>query len=123
MRILIVEDNIINQQIAEEIISSSGAITTIANNGKEAVDLLSASLPKVNFDIILMDLQMPVLDGFEATKMIRETLGLKDLPIIAMTAHTKDSEWGKCAMVGMSDYATKPINVDSLFETIKKWVH
>ncbi len=121
IRILIVEDNIINQQIADEILSSAGAKTTIAGNGQEAVDIMMSNLPDVKYDIILMDLQMPVMDGFEATKYIRNTLNLKNIPIIAMTAHTKDNEWDKCAAVGMSDYATKPINVDDLFETIQKW--
>ena len=119
VRILIVEDNPINQQIAEEILANAGAITTIANDGKEAVTLVAKGQ---TFDIILMDLQMPAMDGFEATKVIRQTLGKETTPVIAMTAHSKAEEWERCVAAGMNDYAAKPINVEDLFSTIRKWV-
>lgn len=119
IHILIVEDNPINQQIAEEILTNAGASVTIANDGKEAVTLMAGEHA---FDLVLMDLQMPVMDGFEATAIIRQDLGMDALPVIAMTAHSKTEEWERCAAAGMNDYAAKPINVDDLFSTIRRWV-
>jgi hemerythrin-like metal-binding protein len=117
-RILLAEDNFINQQIAQETLESEGLVVDIANNGKEAV----AMIAKIDFDAVLMDVQMPEMDGYEATRLIRETPQYSELPIIAMTAHAMKGDKEKCLAAGMNDYITKPIEVDRLFTTLKKWV-
>ena len=117
-RILLVEDNLINQQIAEEVLEDIGIMVEIANNGKEAVTMVA----KTNFDAILMDVQMPEMDGYEATSLIRENPQHKKLPIIAMTAHAMSGDKEKCLAAGMNDYVTKPIDVDKLFNVLGKWI-
>ncbi|HAI69001.1 MAG TPA: hypothetical protein DCM38_06130 [Gammaproteobacteria bacterium] len=117
-RILLVEDNSINQQVARETIEGEGLIVEIANNGKEAI----AMIAKSDFDAVLMDVQMPEMDGYEATRLIRENPQYSELPIIAMTAHAMSGDKEKCLAAGMNDYITKPIEVDRLFSTLKKWV-
>ncbi len=82
-RVLLAEDNEINQQVAEEILQQAGLVVSIANNGKEALEMVSAG----NYEVVLMDIQMPVMGGFEATQEMRKDERFKDLPIIAMTAH------------------------------------
>jgi PAS domain S-box-containing protein len=116
--VLLVEDNEINQQVAQELLGQAGLNVTIANNGREAVHLVS----KQSFAAILMDLQMPQMDGFEATQVIRESLGMKEIPIIAMTANAMAEDRDKCLAVGMNDHVPKPINPDQLFATLIKWV-
>ncbi len=116
-RILVVEDNEINQQIAQEILERAGARITVAENGKNALECLSASA----FDAVLMDVQMPVMDGFEATAAIRQTPAWKDLPVIAMTAHAMAGDREKGLAAGMSDYVTKPIDPELLVRTLAKW--
>ena len=115
--ILLVEDNPINQQVAQELLESAGLILKIAGNGQEAVDLVR----KENFDGVFMDLQMPVMDGFEATRTIREDLRKPDLPIIAMTANAMSGDRDRCLTAGMNDYVCKPIDPDELFNIIRKW--
>jgi len=117
-RILLVEDNSINQQVARETIEGERLIVEIANNGKEAI----AMIAKSDFDAVLMDVQMPEMDGYEATRLIRENPQYSELPIIAMTAHAMSGDKEKCLAAGMNDYITKPIEVDRLFSTLKKWV-
>ncbi len=117
-RILLAEDNIINQQVAQETIESEGLQVFIANNGKKAVSMLAEG----HFDAILMDIQMPEMDGYEATRLIRENAQYDALPIIAMTAHAMSGDKEKCLAAGMNDYITKPIEVEQLFATLKKWV-
>jgi len=117
-RVLLAEDNIINQQIAREIITNEGLIVEIVNNGKEAM----AMVAERNFDAVLMDIQMPEMDGFEATRLIRQQPQFEELPIIAMTAHAMSGDRDKCLAAGMSDYVTKPIDVEQLFSTLKKWI-
>lgn len=119
LRILLVEDNLINQQIAEDILSGFGASVHIASNGLEALDLLH--MDSAAYDVVLMDLYMPELDGIAATKRIRMDSRLAHLPIIAMTAQAKGPEWEACLQAGMNDIAVKPIDVPSLLATIKKW--
>jgi two-component system sensor histidine kinase/response regulator len=116
--VLLVEDNEINQQVAQELLSQAGLNVTIASNGREAVHLVS----KQSYAVILMDLQMPQMDGFEATQVIRESLGMKEIPIIAMTANAMAEDREKCLDVGMNDHVPKPIDPDQLFAALTKWV-
>ena len=121
-RILLVEDNLINQQIAEEILTSAGVSVRIASNGLEALALLNEMPRGDPYHMALMDLQMPELDGFAATRRIRLDERFKNLPIIAMTAHSMTTEWQQCRDVGMNDYITKPIDVPVLLGVISKWM-
>ena len=117
-RVLVVDDNAINQQIARELLHRAGLVVTVANNGREAVDLVT----KEHFDAVLMDLQMPVMDGFEATRAIREIPAFKDLPIIAMTANAMAGDREKCISVGMNEHVAKPIDPDLLFKALTAWI-
>ena len=117
-RILLAEDNAINQQVATEILKSQGLEVTVANNGKEAFEAAQRDF----FDAVLMDVQMPEMDGFEATAKIRAVPGLNKLPIIAMTAHALEGYREKCIAAGMDDYLTKPIDEKELFSALKRWL-
>jgi two-component system sensor histidine kinase/response regulator len=120
VRILLVEDNEINQQIATELLEGAGAQVRVAANGRLAVEALEqASEP---FQIVLMDLQMPEMDGHQATTKIRAQARWKDLPIIAMTAHATQEERQRCLEIGMNDHVTKPIEPAILFTTLAKYV-
>ncbi len=88
------------------------------NNGKEAVEAVAAR----DFDAVLMDIQMPVMDGYEATRVIRQDLGKTDLPILAMTAHAVSEERDKCFRIGMNDHIAKPINRNNLFVALSNWI-
>jgi len=116
IRILVAEDNPTNQEIALAILEGAGIVVEIANNGKKAVEALQRS----RFDAVLMDIQMPEMDGYEATKIIRKDSRLKSLPIIAMTAHAMKGDEEKCLEAGMDGYVSKPISQDRLFHTIWK---
>jgi CheY-like chemotaxis protein len=118
-RVLLVEDNEINQQVATEILSGAGMVVTVANNGQEAVTAVQSS----PFDAVLMDVQMPVLDGYAATGIIRSDVRFQDLPIIAMTAHAMTGDQDKSIAAGMNDHVTKPIDPDKLFATLAKWIN
>jgi len=116
VRILLAEDNLINQKIAEKMLKRLGyESTTIVNNGQEAVDIVQ----KENFDIIIMDVQMPVISGLEATKAIRD-LGV-NAPIIAMTANALKGDREICLEAGMNDYLGKPVKIDNLESVLIKW--
>ncbi|RNL64753.1 response regulator [Zhongshania marina] len=118
MRILLVEDNITNQQVARELLAIEGAEVDVADNGQLGVDRIRrAEMP---FDVVLMDLQMPVMDGYEATREIRETLGLKFLPIIAMTANAMPSDKEACLAAGMNDHIGKPFELAELVNALLK---
>jgi len=117
-KLLLVEDNEINQQVARELLENAGVSVTIANNGKESI----AALETTSFDGILMDLQMPVMGGIEATQLIRKNEKFKDLPIIAMTANAMTGDREKCIDAGMDDYIAKPINLVELFSVLDKWI-
>ncbi len=117
-RILLVEDNEINLQVAREIMEKKKIIVTVARNGREATELVGER----NFDGILMDIQMPEMDGLEATDVIRSGLGFKKLPIIAMTADVIDDRIQFYLDAGMNDCIFKPINIGQMFNTICKWV-
>lgn len=115
--ILLVEDNMINQKIAEKMLLRMSCVSTIANNGQEAVDLL---LEGKDFDLILMDVQMPVLNGLDATKMIRSK-GI-NTPIIAMTANVLKGDREICLEAGMNDYIGKPVTMEDLSNLLQKWI-
>jgi CheY-like chemotaxis protein/HPt (histidine-containing phosphotransfer) domain-containing protein len=118
MRILVVEDNKINQAVAHGLLSQEGAIVALADNGRLGVDAIVAMQP--DYDVVLMDLQMPVMDGFEATRVIRQTHDAKRLPIIAMTANAMASDREACLAVGMDDHVGKPFELDHLVATLQK---
>lgn len=117
-KVLLVEDNEINQELALELLSSNHISVEVAANGQIAVDMLSEKL----YDGVLMDCQMPVMSGYEATVLIRTKLGLIDLPVIAMTANAMTSDIEKALQSGMNDHISKPINVANMFTTMAKWI-
>jgi signal transduction histidine kinase/CheY-like chemotaxis protein len=118
VRVLLVEDNVLNQEVATEILRSAGVSVDIANNGKEAVE----AVKNIYYDAVFMDIQMPIMGGYEATSLIRSDEKYKDLPIIAMTAHAIQGAKEECLAAGMNDYVSKPIDQDHLFSVIKKWI-
>ena len=117
-KVLLVEDNEINQEVASELLEQAGLVVTIASNGQEGVEKVNQS----EFDCILMDIQMPVMDGYEATRAIRQDKRFASLPIIAMTANAMQGDCEKCIDAGMNDHVAKPVNPNDLFSTIIKWV-
>jgi len=144
-QVLLVEDNEINQQVAREILTGGGLNVTVANDGQEAVN----AVKKSSYDVVLMDIQMPVMDGYEATRKIREweeklkaqssklngkdseelsafsfqpSARAKRVPIIAMTAHAMAGDEQKSIKAGMNDHVTKPIDPDQLFAALQKWI-
>jgi len=121
LRVLLVEDNEVNQQVATELLESEGANVTIASHGAEAVKLLTQGVPPPPFDVVLMDLQMPEMDGFTATRILRAQPHLQQLPIIAMTAHVMADEVQRCLEAGMNDHVGKPIDPGTFFATIARW--
>ncbi len=120
-RILLTEDNDINQQIAVELLEGTGATVTVANNGREAVDILFNGPQPPPFDVVLMDLQMPVMDGHQAVAKIRSDARFANLPVLAMTAHATVEERQRCLAEGMNDHISKPIDPDNLFETVGRF--
>ena len=120
-RILLTEDNEINQQIAVELLEGAGATVQVANNGREAVEILSNGPQPPPFDLVLMDLQMPEMDGYQATAKIRSDARFASLPIIAMTAHATIEERQRCLAAGMNDHISKPIDPALLFETVGRF--
>ncbi len=145
-RILLVEDNTINREVASEMLANAGIIVETATNGKEAVEAVN----RASYDCVLMDIQMPEMDGFEATRVIRKneeqlratsnelqvgdelskkpqhtthnTQHATHIPIIAMTAHVMKGDRGKCIEAGMDDYLAKPIDSEGLFSKLSKWI-
>ena len=115
------EDNEINQQIAVELLEGAGATVDVANNGREAVEMLSSGPTPPPFDVVLMDLQMPEMDGYQATAKLRSDARFAALPIIAMTAHATLEERQRCLAAGMNDHVAKPIDPDNLFETVGRF--
>ncbi|AGX87122.1 PAS domain-containing hybrid sensor histidine kinase/response regulator [Candidatus Symbiobacter mobilis] len=119
LRLLVVEDNQINQQVARELLSSRGAEVTIADDGQQSVDLVQEALQSDSlFDAVLMDIQMPVMDGYTATRILRQDLGLTHLPIIAMTANAMASDRDACLAAGMDEHVGKPFNISQLTSLI-----
>ncbi|CAK7047927.1 MAG: Sensor histidine kinase RcsC [Desulfovibrio sp.] len=121
-RILLVEDNPVNQQIALELLEDAGAKVSIASTGLEGVEALENSAEERPFDLVLMDLQMPVMDGYEATRRIRANSRFASIPIVAMTAHAMIEERLKCLELGMNDHISKPIEVNKFFNTLRLWL-
>lgn len=117
-RILLVEDNSINQDVALGILESAKIGADLAKNGKEAVDAVAGN----HYDAVLMDIQMPVMDGLEATRIIRSDDRFVTLPIIAMTANAMKGDRETCLESGMNDYIVKPIDPGLLFDTLSKWI-
>jgi signal transduction histidine kinase/CheY-like chemotaxis protein/CHASE3 domain sensor protein len=120
-RILLVEDNEINQQVAVELLEDAGATVRVAGNGLEAIEILSQGPEPPSFDVVLMDLQMPGMDGFQATARLRANGRLANLPIIAMTAHATLEERQRCLGAGMNDHVAKPIDPAVLFDTLARY--
>ena len=116
--ILLVEDNELNQQVVLGFLEETRANIDVAKNGQIALDMLENN----TYDIVFMDLQMPVMDGITATQAIRNQEKFADLPVIAMTAHAMQEELQKCIDVGMNDYFTKPIDPNALFVLLAKWL-
>jgi PAS domain S-box-containing protein len=116
--ILLVEDNIFSQQVGQELLEDAGATVCVANNGKEAIDLLL----KERFDCVLMDVQMPVMDGYETTRLIRAHPKLSATLIIAMTANAGRDDQERCLDAGMDEFVTKPIAPKQLFNMLAKWM-
>jgi PAS domain S-box-containing protein len=118
--VLLAEDNKINQQVAEELLKSFGLKVKIAQNGLDAVNQLNAS--NAPFDLVLMDIQMPEMDGLQATQKIRTNSAFADLPIIAMTAHAMVGDRDKSLAAGMNEHITKPIDPAELYKVLKRWL-
>jgi len=118
-RVLVAEDNLINQEVARSILKTVGIEVDVVNNGQEAVEAVFRNA----YDAVLMDVQMPVMDGFQAVEMIHAEPAHQDLPVIAMTAHAMQGDKEKCLAVGMDDYLSKPIQSDLLFSILMKWIH
>lgn len=117
-RVLLVEDNEINQQVAYELLTQARLHVQVANNGQEAVDLVAEQ----DFDAVLMDIQMPVMDGYQATRIIREQLQRIDLPIIALTANALLEDREKSRKAGMNAHINKPVDPDLLMATLIEWI-
>ncbi|NGZ28826.1 MAG: response regulator, partial [Magnetococcales bacterium] len=120
MHVLLTEDNEINQQIGIELLESVGAKVTIAHHGQEALDILAREGAE-SFHLVLMDLQMPVMDGYEATQRLRTDSRYATLPIVAMTAHAMAEDQQRCAQLGMQGHISKPIDPDSFYATLMRF--
>ena len=124
LRVLLVEDNAINTQIALELLQAADVAVTTADNGEAALRRIDEATRQGHapaFDLVLMDLQMPVLDGYEATRRIRSNPEHDGLVIIAMTAHALVEERERCLALGMNDHLTKPIDVAALYRTLRRF--
>jgi signal transduction histidine kinase/HPt (histidine-containing phosphotransfer) domain-containing protein/BarA-like signal transduction histidine kinase len=117
-RILLVEDNLLNQEVAAGLLADAGVIVTVANHGQQALQQLQTA----RFDCVLMDLQMPVMDGLQATRAIRANPLFADLPVLAMTANARGEDRTHCLAAGMSDFLTKPVLPDQLFAAVARWL-
>ena len=122
-RIMLVEDNELNREIAYELLSESGLIVDVAENGQEAIKLLGIR-PENYYELIFMDIQMPVMNGYEATANIRAGKSdyWKNIPVIAMTANVFQEDESRAAECGMSDYVTKPIDMNVIYSVLEKWL-
>ena len=119
-RVLLVEDNDMNQELALELLGQAGVQVVVANHGQEALDILARDS---GFDGVLMDCQMPVMDGYTATRRIRENPAWAALPVLAMTANAMAGDREKVLEAGMNDHIAKPLNVEALFATLARWIH
>ena len=117
-RILLAEDNPVNQEVAVALLSSAGLVIDVAGNGRQALDMASEQ----DYALILMDVQMPVMDGLDATRAIRLTERSRDVPILAMTANAFAEERERCLGAGMNDHVAKPVVAEQLFSTVSRWL-
>ncbi|HEY4068052.1 MAG TPA: response regulator, partial [Burkholderiaceae bacterium] len=117
-RVLLVEDNPINQELATELLRDAGILVSVADNGEQALAALGAEA----FELVLMDCQMPVMDGYAATRKLRENPRWRELPVLAMTANAMLGDRDKAIEAGMNDHISKPINVDNLFDKLARWI-
>ncbi|WP_431266161.1 response regulator [Roseateles chitinivorans] len=120
-RLLVVEDNQVNQELTEELLTKAGIAVTLADHGAIALTLLQQSPD--GFDGVLMDCQMPVMDGYDATRYLRQDPRWRDLPIIALTANATGADRARILATGMNDHVAKPLHVDTLFEVLARWIH
>jgi CheY-like chemotaxis protein/HPt (histidine-containing phosphotransfer) domain-containing protein len=117
-RILLVEDNEINREVALELLTAQGITVVTAADGREALQILE----RESFDAVLMDCQMPVMDGYAATRALRERPALRNLPVIAMTANAMVGDRERTLAAGMNDHISKPIDIDEMFATLARWL-
>jgi PAS domain S-box-containing protein len=117
-RILLVEDNDLNQEVATELLHDAGFVVDLAEDGQVAVNMVGTAA----YDIVLMDMQMPVMDGVAATREIRRNPRFKDLPIVAMTANAMQADRERCLAAGMNDHVAKPIEPEELWKTLLRWI-
>jgi len=121
LHVLLVEDNPINQQLAVELMRARGVDVDVAANGAEGIDKINAYWPE-RYRVVLMDLQMPVMDGYEATRQLRQDARYVNLPIVAMTAHAMEDERQRCQVLGMNGHISKPIDPDVLYATLAEYM-
>ncbi len=117
-RVLVVEDNVPNQMIAQAFLKAAGFEVVIANNGREAIEAVS----KEKFDLVLMDINMPVMDGLEATRILRQNPDYKKTPILAFTAHAIDEDRSTLLNAGLNDILKKPVTEKGLVDSVKQWI-
>ena len=120
LRVLLIEDNPINQQLGVELMESRGVLVDVANNGQDGLDRIRTRPPN-HYSVVLMDLQMPVMDGYEATRVLRLDGRYVNLPIIAMTAHAMAEERQRCLVLGMNGHLSKPIDPELLYATLAEF--
>jgi len=122
-RILLVEDNELNQQVASELLQDAGFVVDVADNGQASLDRVAQALrDKALYDVVLMDMQMPVMDGVTAASLLRRDPALARMPILAMTANAMQIDRDRCIAAGMDDFVTKPIDPDALWLALRRWV-
>src|SRR5262245_3229258 len=118
LRVLLADDNLINQEVAAELLRGSGVAVDVANNGAQAVEMAR----RESYDLIFLDMQMPIMDGLEAARAIRRLEGREDTPIVAMTANAFEEDREQCLAAGMNDHVGKPVQLRVLHEALQRWL-